>query len=206
MNNASKNKPNSSRRSPLAAAKLCTKPGWRSRIRPIFFNSSKNGLTGYLKLLKYLLFCAELEFLMKTFMAKKQQRNSKWLLVDADGAVLGRMASRIAPMLMGKTKPTYTPHVDMGDYVIVINADKVRLTGKKARDKQYDYYTHHPGGHKFVSFSDMMAKKPEKVVELAVRRMLPKNKLGRKMLRKLKVYRGPEHEHQAQKPERVELF
>ncbi|MHC4062868.1 MAG: 50S ribosomal protein L13 [Planctomycetota bacterium] len=143
---------------------------------------------------------------MKSFMAKKDQCEAKWLLVDADNAVLGRMAAKIAPLLMGKTKPTYTPHVDTGDHVIVINADKVRLTGKKARDKQYDYYTHYPGGHKFVSFSDMMAKKPEKVVELAVRRMLPKNKLGRKMLKKLKVYRGPEHEHQAQKPERIELF
>jgi large subunit ribosomal protein L13 len=171
-----------------------------------FFDSSKNRLTACLKLLKCLLFCGELECLMKTFMAKKEQRESKWLLVDADGAVLGRMAAKIAPLLMGKTKPTYTPHVDTGDHVIVINAEKVRLTGKKGQHKEYDYYTHYPGGHKFVSFSDMMAKKPEKVVELAVRRMLPKNKLGRKMLKKLKVYRGPEHEHQAQKPERIELF
>jgi large subunit ribosomal protein L13 len=142
---------------------------------------------------------------MKSFMAKKDQRDCKWLLVDADGAVLGRMAAQIAPMLMGKTKPTYTPHVDMGDYVIVINAEKVRLTGRKAKDKQYDYYTHYPGGHKFVSFADMMAKRPERVVELAVRRMLPKNKLGRKMIKKLKVYRGSEHDHHAQRPEKIEL-
>ena len=107
---------------------------------------------------------------------------------------------------MGKTKPTYTPHVDTGDYVIVINAGKIKLTGKKSQSKEYDYYTHHPGGHKFVSFADMMAKKPEKVVELAVRRMLPKNRLGRQMLRKLKVYSGPEHQHQAQKPEKIEIF
>ncbi len=143
---------------------------------------------------------------MKSFMAKKGEVEPKWMLVDADGAVLGRMASKIAPILMGKNKPTYTPHIDTGDYVVVVNAEKVRVTGKMAKDKEYDYYTHYPGGHKFVSFADMMAKKPEKVIELAVSRMLPKNKLRRKMLKKLKVYRGPEHDHQAQKPEKVELF
>jgi large subunit ribosomal protein L13 len=153
-----------------------------------------------------LVFTYRMGFFMKTFMAKKEQCEGKWLLVDAEGAILGRMASKIAPILMGKTRPTYTPHVDTGDYVIVINADKVRLTGKKALDKQYDYYTHYPGGHKFVSFADMRARHPERVVTLAVKRMLPKNKLGRKMLKKLKVYRGPDHEHQAQKPEKIELF
>jgi large subunit ribosomal protein L13 len=142
---------------------------------------------------------------MKSFMAKKGQVDSKWLLVDAEGAILGRMAAKIAPMLMGKTKPTYTPHVDTGDCVVVVNADKIKVTGKKAQDKQYDYYTHFPGGHKFVSFADMMVKKPEKVIELAVRRMLPKNKLGRKMLKKLKVYRGSQHPHQAQRPEKIEI-
>jgi large subunit ribosomal protein L13 len=143
---------------------------------------------------------------MKSFMAKKEELDRKWLLVDAEGAVLGRMAAKIAPILMGKTKPTYTPHVDTGDYVIVVNADKIRVTGRKAGDKEYDYYTHYPGGRKVISFADMMAKKPEKIVTLAVKRMLPKNKLGRKMLARLKVYRGSEHEHQAQKPEKVELF
>jgi len=143
---------------------------------------------------------------MKSFMAKKKQVEQKWLLVDAEGAVLGRMAAKIAPILMGKNRPEYTPHVDTGDYVIVVNAEKVKVTGKKAEQKQYDYYTHFPGGHKFVSFVDMMARKPEEVIRLAVRRMLPKNKLGRKMLKKLKVYRGPEHEHQAQRPEKIELF
>jgi large subunit ribosomal protein L13 len=143
---------------------------------------------------------------MKSFMAKKEQVERNWVLVDAHDAVLGRMASKIAPLLMGKNKPTYTPHVDTGDFVIVINGDKIRVSGKKAQMKQYDYYTHFPGGHKYVSFVDMMAKKPEKVIELAVRRMLPKNKLGRRMLKRLKVYRGPEHEHQAQKPEKIELF
>jgi|SRR3972149_3745184 len=145
-------------------------------------------------------------FSMKSFLAKKGEVEQKWLLVDAEGAILGRMAAKIAPILMGKTKPTYTPHVDTGDFVIVVNADKIKLTGKKAEVKEYDYYTHHPGGHKYVSFADMMARKPEKVVEMAVRRMLPKNALGRKMLKKMKVYRGPEHEHQAQKPEKIELF
>jgi large subunit ribosomal protein L13 len=143
---------------------------------------------------------------MKSFLAKKGEVEKKWVLVDADGAILGRMAAKIAPILMGKNKPTYTPHVDVGDYVVVVNAEKIRVTGKKAEQKEYDYYTHYPGGHKYVSFADMMAKKPEKVVELAVRRMLPKNRLGRKMLKKLKVYRGPEHEHQAQGPEKIELF
>jgi large subunit ribosomal protein L13 len=148
----------------------------------------------------------EESFSMKSFMAKKNEVEQKWLLVDADGAILGRVAAKIAPILMGKTKPTYTPHVDTGDYLIVVNAGKIRLTGKKAQTKEYDYYTYHPGGHRYVSFADMMAKKPEKVVEMAVKRMLPKNALGRKMLKKLKIYRGPEHEHQAQKPEKIELF
>ena len=142
---------------------------------------------------------------MKSFMAKKDQVEQKWVLVDAEGAVLGRMAAKIAPILMGKNKPTYTPHVDTGDYVIVVNADKIKVTGKKADSKEYDYYTHYPGGHKYVSFADMMERKPEKVIQLAVRRMLPKNRLGRQMLKKLKVYRGPEHEQQAQRPEKIEL-
>ena len=142
---------------------------------------------------------------MKSFVAKNNEVEQKWLLIDADGAILGRMAAKVAPILMGKTKPTYTAHVDVGDYVVIVNADKVRLTGKKTEQKVYDWYTHHPGGHKYMSFSEMMEKKPEKVVEMAVRRMLPKTKLGRKMLQKLKVYRGPAHEHQAQKPERIEL-
>jgi len=142
---------------------------------------------------------------MTSFMAKKEQIERKWLLVDADGAVLGRMAAKIAPILMGKTKPTYTPYVDTGDYVIVVNADKVRLTGKKAQTKEYASYSHFPGGRKVVSLADMMASKPERVIELAVKRMLPKNKLGKKMLKKLKIYRGPEHQHCTQKPEKIEL-
>ena len=143
---------------------------------------------------------------MKTFMAKKQQTEKKWVLVDADGAVLGRMAAKIAPILMGKTKPAYTPNVDVGDCVVVVNAEKVRVTGKKAASKEYDSYSHYPGGRKVVSFAAMMSKKPEKVIEMAVARMLPKSKLGRRMLRKMKVYRGPEHHQQAQRPEKIELF
>ena len=143
---------------------------------------------------------------MKSFIAKKELVTHNWVLVDAEDAILGRLATKIAPVLMGKNKPTYTPHIDTGDYVIVINAEKVKLTGKKAQMKEYDYYTHFPGGHKFVSFAEMMAKKPEMVIELAVKRMLPKNKLGKKMFQKLKVYKGEQHDHQAQKPEKIELF
>ncbi|OQA01165.1 MAG: 50S ribosomal protein L13 [Planctomycetes bacterium ADurb.Bin401] len=106
---------------------------------------------------------------------------------------------------MGKHRPTYTPHVDTGDFVVVINADKIRLTGKKDEAKLYDYYTFYPGGHKYVSFKEMMEKKPEKVIELAVKRMLPKSALGARMLKKLKVYRGEEHKHAAQMPEKIEL-
>jgi len=143
---------------------------------------------------------------MKSFMAKKEEVEHKWYLVDAEGAVLGRLAAKIAPILMGKNKPTYTPHIDVGDFVIVVNAGKVKVTGKKEQTKQYGSYSHYPGGHKYVSFSDMMAKRPERVIELAVKRMLPKSKLGKSMFKKMKVYSGPEHEHQAQRPEKMELF
>jgi len=142
---------------------------------------------------------------MKSFLAKKENVERNWVLVDAESAILGRMAAKIAPILMGKTKPTYTPSVDTGDYVIVINAEKIRLTGKKEALKEYDYYTHFPGGHKYVSFEKMLEKHPDKVIELAVRRMLPKSKLGKAMLTKLKVYAGTEHNHAAQMPEKIEL-
>ncbi len=143
---------------------------------------------------------------MKSFMAKEGQVGGKWVLVDAAGAVLGRMAAEIAMILMGKDKPTYTPHVLTGDYVIVINAEKVKLTGTKAEYKEYDYFTLFPGGHKYISFAEMMAQHPEKVIQMAVRRMLPKNKLGRDMLTRLKIYRGAEHKHQSQNPQKIELF
>jgi len=143
---------------------------------------------------------------MKCFMARNDQVEHKWLLVDADGAVLGRMATKLAMILMGKNKPTYTPHVDMGDFGVVVNAEKIRLTGNKAQVKTYQSYSGYPGGHKYTSFAKMMERKPERILELAVRRMLPKTQMGRKALSKLKIYSGPEHEHQAQQPQKVQLF
>jgi len=142
---------------------------------------------------------------MTSFMAKKNQVEHKWFLVDADGLVLGRMAARIAPILMGKHKTCYTPHVDTGDFVVVINADKIRLTGKKAEQKMFESYSRYPGGHKAVSYAEMIRTKPERLVEVAVRRMLPTTGLARRMLKKLKVYRGPEHQHQAQMPVKIDL-
>ncbi len=139
----------------------------------------------------------------KSYMAKDVEK--KWYVVDASGKVLGRLANRIAVVLMGKHKPIYTPYVDTGDYVIVVNADKVVLTGKKLDQKKYYRHSGYPGGLKEITARQMFEKHPEKVVYLAVKRMLPKNKLGRKMLKKLKVYAGPEHPHQAQKPEPLEL-
>jgi len=142
---------------------------------------------------------------MKCYIAKKEDVVHGWKLVDADGQILGRMASKIAMILMGKTKPTYTPHVDTGDYVIVVNAEKIVVTGNKADTKEYQYYTGYPGGQKAKSYSDMLETQPEKVISEAVRRMLPKNKLGRAMLSKLKVFPGADHTHTAQNPEKVEL-
>jgi len=142
---------------------------------------------------------------MKCYTAKKEDVVHGWKLVDAEDKILGRLACKIAPILMGKTKPTYTPHVDTGDYVVVINAEKIRVSGNKADMKEYQYYTGYPGGQKAKSFMDMMESQPEKVIMEAVRRMLPKNKLGRVMLSKLKVFRGAEHVHAAQNPEKVEL-
>jgi large subunit ribosomal protein L13 len=139
-------------------------------------------------------------------MAKKDQVEQKWLLVDADGAVLGRMATRLATILMGKNKPTYTPHVDMGDFVVVVNAEKVQLTGTKADFKTYESYSGYLGGHKYTKYAQMMERKPEKIIESAVRRMLPKTQMGRKALSRLKIFCGPEHQHQAQQPQKVQLF
>jgi len=144
--------------------------------------------------------------LMKSFMAKAGQVEQKWLLVDADGAVLGRVASKLAMILMGKNKPTYTPHVDMGDYVVVVNADKVRLTGTKAEFKTYESYSGYPGGHRYTKYAQMMERNPGRILETAVRKMLPKTQMGRKALSRLKIFCGPEHEHQAQQPQKVELF
>ena len=142
---------------------------------------------------------------MKSYMAKAGDVQRKWYVIDAEGKVLGRLASEVAKILRGKHKPIYTPHVDTGDFVIVINADKVVLTGKKLDQKMYRKHSLYPGGLKETPYRAILANKPEKAIEEAVRGMLPHNSLGRKMFRKLKVYRGSEHEHQAQKPEVLEL-
>ena len=142
---------------------------------------------------------------MKTFSAKPQTAENNWLLVDAEGQTLGRMAAEIATRLRGKHKPEYTPHVDTGDYVVVVNADKVHVTGKKAKDKMYYAHSGYPGGLKEASFEKMMEKAPERVIRLAVKGMLPRTPLGRAMFRKLKVYPGAEHPHSAQQPQAVTL-
>ncbi len=138
---------------------------------------------------------------MKSFMASPATIEKKWYVVDATGYTLGRLASEVAKVLRGKNKPIYTPHIDCGDYVIVVNADKVKVTGKKLDQKIYYNHSGYVGGLKEITLRDLMAKKPEKVIELAVKGMLPKGLLGKSMLTKLHVYAGPEHEHAAQKPE-----
>ncbi len=142
---------------------------------------------------------------MKTFMEKPGKAEMKWYVVDASGMALGRLASQVAAVLRGKNKPTYTPNVDMGDYVIVINTDKVVLTGKKLEKKFYTYHTGYIGGLKQTSYKDMMEKKSDLAVYEAVKGMLPKNSLGKKMLTKLRVYKGDQHEQAAQKPEELKL-
>lgn len=136
-----------------------------------------------------------------TYMAKPHEVERKWYVVDAEGQTLGRVASEVASILRGKHKAEFTPHVDTGDFVIVINADKVKLTGKKLTDKIYYSHSQYPGGLKAVKAGDMLKNKPTRMFELAVKGMLPKNRLGRQMFTKLKVYAGSEHPHQAQKPE-----
>jgi large subunit ribosomal protein L13 len=138
---------------------------------------------------------------MKTFSATKADIQRRWYLIDADGKVLGRVASQIAILLRGKHKPIYTPHMDTGDHVIVVNASKIRLTGNKQEDKFYARHSGYPGGFKAVVAGKLLAQKPERVIEIAVKGMLPKNKLGRAMFKKLKVYGGVDHPHQAQNPE-----
>lgn len=138
---------------------------------------------------------------MRTYMAKAQEVERKWYVLDATGKPLGRLATEAARLLKGKHKPTYTPHVDTGDFVIVINAEKAVLTGKKLDQKIMYKHSGYTGGLKEISYRNLMAEKPERAVEAAVRGMLPKNRLGRKMIKKMKVYAGAEHLHQAQKPE-----
>ena len=138
---------------------------------------------------------------MKTFMASPATIERKWYVIDAEGMTLGRLASEAAKILRGKNKPIFTPHIDTGDYLIIVNAEKVKVTGKKLDDKIYYHHSKYVGGMKETTLREMLEKKPERVIELAVKGMLPKGPLGRDMYRKLHVYAGPEHKHQAQKPE-----
>ena len=137
---------------------------------------------------------------MKTYQAKKEELEQKWYLVNAEGKVLGRLAAELVKILKGKNKPTYTPHLDTGDFVIVVNAGKVALTGKKMKDKIYYHHTGYPGGIKEMNAEKLLAKKPTEMIRMAVKGMLPKNSLGRQMIRKLKIYAGPNHPHEAQQP------
>ena len=138
-------------------------------------------------------------------MAKKGEVTRNWYLIDADGRILGRLATTIANLLRGKGKPVYTPHVDTGDFVVVINAEKVRLTGRKEEQKVYRRHTGHPGGMKEVPLKRMRERHPERIIRHAVAGMMPKSRLGRAMLKKLSIYAGPDHPHKAQKPVRIEL-
>ena len=142
---------------------------------------------------------------MKTYSAKPETVKRDWYVVDAEGKTLGRLASEIARRLRGKHKPVYTPHVDTGDYIVVVNAEKVRVSGNKAKNKLYYRHTGFIGGIKSISFEKLIAKKPEMVLETAVKGMLPKNPLGRAMYRKLKVYAGPDHNHTAQQPKALDI-
>jgi len=142
---------------------------------------------------------------MKTYTLKKGEIQRKWYLVDAKDKVLGRLSSQIATILRGKHKPNYSPHLDMGDFVVVINAEKIRVTGKKSSQKVYYHYSGYPGGLKVMPYSKLIRSRPERVIEKAVWGMLPHNRLGRKLFRHLNVYPGAQHHHQAQKPEPLEL-
>ena len=142
---------------------------------------------------------------MKTFSAKPETVKRDWFVIDAENKVLGRLATEIARRLRGKHKAEYTPHVDTGDYIIVINADKIAVTGNKESDKLYQHHTGYPGGLKTISLDKQRIKAPERIIETAVKGMLPKNPLGRAMFRKLKVYAGPEHQHQAQQPQALKV-
>ena len=142
---------------------------------------------------------------MKTFSAKPAEVKRDWYVIDATGKTLGRMATEIARRLRGKHKPEYTPHVDTGDYIVVVNAEKVQVTGNKFNDKMYYRHTGYPGGIKEASFAKMQESKPERIIEIAVKGMLPKNPLGRAMYRKLKVYSGAEHKHSAQQPKTLDI-
>ena len=142
---------------------------------------------------------------MRTFTAKTAEIKRQWYIVDAQGQTLGRLASKIAPILKGKHKPTYTPHLDCGDFVVVINVDKVRVTGRKLDQKIYYRHTEYPGGLKSINLRDQLAQHPDRVLMSAVKGMLPKNRLGRQMIKKLKLYAGEAHPHQAQQPRSLQV-
>jgi large subunit ribosomal protein L13 len=142
---------------------------------------------------------------MRTYVATPATRERRWLLIDASGKTLGRLATQLADLLRGKRKPEYTPHCDVGDFVIVVNAEKVSVTGRKREEKLYYRHSGYPGGLRHRTLGEMLERRPEEVIRLAVKGMLPRSRLGRAQLRKLKVYAGPEHPHAAQKPERLEV-
>ena len=145
------------------------------------------------------------ETLMKTYVATPQDRERNWVLVDANGQTLGRLATQIADALRGKTKPEYTPHCDVGDFVVVVNAEKIAVTGNKRTEKMYYRHSGYPGGIKSRTLNDMLERRPEEVLRLAVKGMLPRNRLARKQITKLKIYAGPDHPHVAQKPQPLEI-
>jgi large subunit ribosomal protein L13 len=142
---------------------------------------------------------------MKTYIAKEQEVDKKWFLIDAKDKVLGRLATQIATRLRGKHKPIFTPHADTGDFVVVVNADKVVLTGRKWTQKQYYHHSGYIGGLKQISAEKLLEKRPEDILKFAVKGMLPKNSLGRRQLKKLKIYAGPDHPHEAQQPDKLEI-
>lgn len=142
---------------------------------------------------------------MKTFSAKPESVKRDWFVINAENAVLGRLATEVARRLRGKHKPEYTPHVDTGDYIVIINAEKIRVTGNKAEDKMYHHHSSYPGGLKSINFNKLLEKAPERIIEKAVKGMLPKGPLGRDMFRKLKVYAGSEHQHAAQQPVTLDI-
>ena len=144
-------------------------------------------------------------YVMKTYVAKPTDRERNWLVVDANGKTLGRLATQIADALRGKRKPEYTPHIDTGDFVVVVNAEKISVSGKKRQDKRYYRHSGYPGGLRSRTFEEMIDRRPEEIIRLAVKGMLPRNRLARKQITKLKVYAGPEHPHVAQKPQPMEI-
>jgi large subunit ribosomal protein L13 len=142
---------------------------------------------------------------MKTYVATPTDRDRRWLLVDASGLTLGRLATQLADVLRGKRKPEYTPHIDTGDFVVVVNAEKVSVTGRKRTDKRYYRHSGYPGGLRSRTFEEMLARRPEEIIRIAVRGMMPRNRLARRQLTKLKIYAGPDHPHAAQKPVPLEI-